>query len=373
MVFIGNAISAWYVLALHENPPVSWADPFYLSDSLLTLTALLSFPLARRTRLERWKFVLDAAMVLVGGGVAIWYFSVRPTAASQESSVVVTLLAFAYPLVSMLVLLGVTTVLLRRPIDGNRLAFGLLVTGVVGRRRRATSRSTWCSSRPADGARAGPTRVFLVCYCMLIASAELLLAPPGAAAGPRRPVPSTPVPADQSPALPRRRHHLRAAPAGGAPAVDRSGERARHRRAAGHRAGRDPPAPHGARERAAPGRDRRPPERGAVPLAGAALVRRHPGDPDRRHDPVREPVGHAGVRLRSGGDDPAAGARPAAPRGSRAGRDLLPGRRHGARASRARSSGASASRTARGSTPRSWRPTCCTTRRSRASCSTPAT
>ena len=30
------------------------------SDSLLTLTALLSFPLARRTRLERWKFLLDA-------------------------------------------------------------------------------------------------------------------------------------------------------------------------------------------------------------------------------------------------------------------------------------------------------------------------
>src|SRR4051812_1618308 len=45
MVCIGNAISAWYVLARHESPPVSWADPFYLSDSLLTLTALLTFPL----------------------------------------------------------------------------------------------------------------------------------------------------------------------------------------------------------------------------------------------------------------------------------------------------------------------------------------
>jgi diguanylate cyclase (GGDEF)-like protein/PAS domain S-box-containing protein len=172
MVFIGNAISAGYVMTLHDSPPVSWADPFYLSDSLLTLTALLSFPLARRTRLERWKFLLDAAMVLVGGAVAIWYFSVRPTAASQESSVVVTLLAFAYPLASMLVLLGVTTVLLRRPIDGNRLAFGLLVTGVsVGVvadltfnlvQLEAGSRSaSW-----ADG-------VFLICYVMLIRSAEL--------------------------------------------------------------------------------------------------------------------------------------------------------------------------------------------------------
>ena len=171
-VFIGNAISTGYVLALHDSPPVSWADPFYLTDSLLTLTALLSFPLARRIRLERWKFLLDGAMVLVGGGVAIWYFSVRPTAASQESSLVVTLLAFAYPLASMLVLLGVTTVLLRRPIDGNRLAFGLLVTGVaVGVVADLTFNLVQLElgSRSASWADA----VFLLCYVMLIGSAEL--------------------------------------------------------------------------------------------------------------------------------------------------------------------------------------------------------
>ncbi len=172
MVFTGNVISAWYVLARHENPPVSWADPFYLTDSLLTLVALLSFPLARRTRLERWKFLLDAAMVLVGGAVAIWYFSVRPTAASQESSVVVTLLAFAYPLVSMLVLLGVTTVLLRRPIDGNRVAFGLLVTGVsVG----VVADLTFNLVQLEAGGRSASwaDAVFLICYVMLIGSAEL--------------------------------------------------------------------------------------------------------------------------------------------------------------------------------------------------------
>jgi diguanylate cyclase (GGDEF)-like protein/PAS domain S-box-containing protein len=180
MVFTGNAISAWYVLARHENPPVSWADLFYLTDSLLTLAALLSFPLARRTRVERWKFVLDAAMVLVGGGVAIWYFSVRPTAASEQSSLVVTLLAFAYPLASMLVLLGVTTVLLRRPIDGNRLAFGLLVTGVsVGVVADLTFNLVQLevggrSASWADG-------VFLLCYVMMIGSAELYWRRPVAA------------------------------------------------------------------------------------------------------------------------------------------------------------------------------------------------
>jgi diguanylate cyclase (GGDEF)-like protein/PAS domain S-box-containing protein len=179
-VFIGNAISTGYVLTLHDSPPVSWADLFYLSDSLLTLTALLSFPLARRTRLERWKFLLDGAMVLVGGGVAIWFFSIRATAASEESSLVVTLLAFAYPLASMLVLLGVTTVLLRRPLDGNRVAFGLVVTGLaLGVVADLTFNvvQLQAGSRSASWADA----VFLLCYVMLIGGAELYW---------RRPVPA---------------------------------------------------------------------------------------------------------------------------------------------------------------------------------------
>ena len=128
---LGNTVSVYYLTGAGDNPPVSWADPFYLADSLLILAALLSFPLTRRTRLERWKFALDAAMVLLGGGVAIWYYSVRPTWGAEGGSIVVTVLAFAYPLVSLLLLLGVTTVLLRGPLDGNRRAFSLLVAGVV--------------------------------------------------------------------------------------------------------------------------------------------------------------------------------------------------------------------------------------------------
>ena len=88
-VFVGNCISTWYLVGLQQNPPVTWADLFYLTDSVLLVFALLAFPLARRTQLERWKFGLDAAMVVAGGGTAIWYFSVRPLAASGESNLVV--------------------------------------------------------------------------------------------------------------------------------------------------------------------------------------------------------------------------------------------------------------------------------------------
>ncbi|MBA2457415.1 MAG: EAL domain-containing protein [Gemmatimonadales bacterium] len=170
-VFTGNAISVLYLVAWQQNPPVSWADLFYLSDSLLLVAALLCFPLARRTRLEFRKFGLDAAMVLAGGGTAIWFFSVRPLVASGESNLVVTLLAFAYPLASMLVLLGITTVLLRRPTDGNRLAFGLLVGGVLIS-IIADLTFNWVLVETGGRSASWIDAVYLVCYVMLIASGE---------------------------------------------------------------------------------------------------------------------------------------------------------------------------------------------------------
>ena len=179
MVFIGNTISTWYLMVLDENPPISWADVFYLSDSVLILAALLSFPLARRTRLERWKFVLDAAMVLVGGAVVIWYFSIRRTAELGSTDAIITLLAFAYPLVSMLVLLGITTVILRRPTDGNRVAFGLLVGAVFI--SVAADLTFNLVSLESGGRSVGLIDgAYLLCYVLLIAGAELYY---------RRPVP----------------------------------------------------------------------------------------------------------------------------------------------------------------------------------------
>jgi diguanylate cyclase (GGDEF)-like protein/PAS domain S-box-containing protein len=172
MVLIGNSISVYYDTVLGINPPVSWADLFYLSDSFLTVAALLSFPLARRTSLEWRKFALDAAVVLLGGAVAIWYFVMRPTAAAGGAQGIEILLVFAYPLASLLVLLGIITVLLRRPSDGNRVAFRLLVTAsllsivadlvfnyiLVDVGRRAVA---W-----TDG-------IYLVVYILLVTSGEL--------------------------------------------------------------------------------------------------------------------------------------------------------------------------------------------------------
>ncbi|HMU61303.1 MAG TPA: EAL domain-containing protein [Gemmatimonadales bacterium] len=180
-VLVGNSISVYYVVVRGESPAVSWADLFYLSDSLLLLAALLAFPLTRRIRLEWWKFVIDAAMVLVGGGVMIWYFTVRPGAPGLVAGIGATVITYAFPLASLLVLLGITSVLLRGPIDRNRWAFGLLVAGVL---LSVVADLTFGLIQVQTGERGATLidAVYLMVYLLMIASAELYC---------RRPVPRT--------------------------------------------------------------------------------------------------------------------------------------------------------------------------------------
>jgi len=125
----GNLISLWY--SFHESPVVSWADVFYLASTGLVMAALLSFPMVRLTRLERWKLGLDGAIVLIGGAVAIWYFTVRPTASAESDPLVTAVLGFAYPLTGLLILFAITAVSLQGVLDRNRTAFWLLVGSVL--------------------------------------------------------------------------------------------------------------------------------------------------------------------------------------------------------------------------------------------------
>ncbi len=170
-VFVGNCISVWFLVARDATPPVSPADAFYLADVALMLAALLALPLSRRLSLEWWKFVLDAAMVLTGGGVLIWFFAVRPTAA-QSTGAVESLLAFAFPLADLLLLLGITTVLLRKPIDGNRTAFRLLVAGMLVSIVGDLAFGLVQAETNARSA-AWTDAAYLLSYLLLVASAEL--------------------------------------------------------------------------------------------------------------------------------------------------------------------------------------------------------
>jgi diguanylate cyclase (GGDEF)-like protein/PAS domain S-box-containing protein len=184
-VFLGNAINLGYIIALGEAPLASWADAFYLSDSALMLAGLMSLPMAGRVRWERYKFAIDAGMVLVGGAVAIWFFNVRPTWATPGSGLIVSILAFAYPLASLLVMLGATTVLMRGRPDANVLAFRLLVGGTLIS-IVADLAFNMVLLEAMERSAAWVDGVYLLFYLIFTASGELFLRAPEA--GPKQPV-----------------------------------------------------------------------------------------------------------------------------------------------------------------------------------------
>jgi len=131
VVLVGGSVLGFSMLVLERTPPGYWADAFYLSDSLLVFAALLSLPLSRPVLEDRWKFLLDVAMVLIGGGTALWSSSLLLEAAPHSGGVTGSILTLARPVGSLLVLLGVTAVLIRGPMDANRSAFRLLVAAVL--------------------------------------------------------------------------------------------------------------------------------------------------------------------------------------------------------------------------------------------------
>jgi diguanylate cyclase (GGDEF)-like protein/PAS domain S-box-containing protein len=190
-VLIGNCISVWYLVVLDVKPPVTWADLFYLTDLFLILAAFLCFPLSRRISVERLKLALDATMVLIGAGVLIWYFAIRPATASDGDGLVITMLAFAYPLADVLVLLTIATVLLRGPLDGNRIAFGAVVGGTITAIVADLAFGIIMVETGERGA-AWTDAMYLLAYLLLIASADLYR---------RHPVPRTWTARDQEPRL----------------------------------------------------------------------------------------------------------------------------------------------------------------------------
>ncbi len=131
VAMIGSGILAFSTILLERNLPGYWADGFFLSGSLLMFAALLFFPLSRPLEQERWKFLLDVAMVLIGGGTAIWSSALLLGAELHAGSVVGSILTLARPLGSLLLLFGTTALLIRGPTDANRLALRLLVVAVL--------------------------------------------------------------------------------------------------------------------------------------------------------------------------------------------------------------------------------------------------
>jgi diguanylate cyclase (GGDEF)-like protein/PAS domain S-box-containing protein len=130
-VLAGNICQFVYVHAWHRDPNDAWVGFPYLVLYPCWLIALLALPRARRVQSEQRKFLYDAATILLGLGIAVWYLVVRPTALADTQSFLGRFFDVAYPTGDAAVALGLITVILRRPPGRRRTPFILLLLGIT--------------------------------------------------------------------------------------------------------------------------------------------------------------------------------------------------------------------------------------------------
>ncbi len=119
-----------YSQVFKVRPFPSLADIGFLVFYPTMLFALLSFPTAEQTRHHRRKFILDLVSVMIAGTTVVWYFIVLPTIETGVDGVRVGL-NIAYIVGDLVLLLGISTILLKRPPAHLRQSLWIVVAGLV--------------------------------------------------------------------------------------------------------------------------------------------------------------------------------------------------------------------------------------------------
>jgi diguanylate cyclase (GGDEF)-like protein len=129
--YLGGDV-AWAIYELAGNKPYpSAGDALYLAFYPLMLAGVLRFPSAQRTRGERVRLLLDLAVVAIGGSAVVIYVVLGPVALQGGSSALQKAFSIAYPVGDMVLLVGIATLLLGRPLQCSRLALRVLAVALV--------------------------------------------------------------------------------------------------------------------------------------------------------------------------------------------------------------------------------------------------
>jgi diguanylate cyclase (GGDEF)-like protein len=131
LYLLGDALQLLYEVVLHQKPDPSWADAAYLAFYPVAFAGLLAFPSARRTLAERFRLLLDAGTVFVGGATVIWYITLGPALSSARGFDLPDLVLFAYPVGDLLLLFGVLSLLWRGAPRSSVASLRIFATGML--------------------------------------------------------------------------------------------------------------------------------------------------------------------------------------------------------------------------------------------------
>jgi diguanylate cyclase (GGDEF)-like protein/PAS domain S-box-containing protein len=108
-----------------------WAGALSTLFYMILLAGLLSFTSILGSREERERFWLDTGIVMISGGVVIWYFVVRSVSWETSDGTIAAALTLIRPVGDLVILFGCATVLLGSPSGGAKKTFGLLTLGLL--------------------------------------------------------------------------------------------------------------------------------------------------------------------------------------------------------------------------------------------------
>src|SRR3984885_4965533 len=131
LYLLGDALQLLYEVVRHQKPDPSWADAAYLAFYPVAFAGLLAFPSSKRTPAERFRLMLDAGTVFVGGATAIWYITLGPALSSARGFDLPDLVLFAYPVGDLLLLFGVLSLLWRGAPRSSVTSLRIFATGML--------------------------------------------------------------------------------------------------------------------------------------------------------------------------------------------------------------------------------------------------
>jgi diguanylate cyclase len=128
---IAECLWFYFEAVRHRSPFPSPADWFYLAFYVFVFAGLVQLPVRQLGRRERVAFALDLATVMFVTLMVVWYLVIDPTV-HRGDSVLNQVLALAYPVGDVILVLGVARVLMRRRSGGEgHAALWLLAGGAM--------------------------------------------------------------------------------------------------------------------------------------------------------------------------------------------------------------------------------------------------
>jgi PAS domain S-box-containing protein len=127
----GSLLWLYYENIAGTNAFPSLADAGYLMYYPLMLCGLLSLVAKLQTAKERLKLALDTCIVLIGGGMILWYLLLKPIAEAHTGDNLTMVLSLAYPIGDLVLLLGISSLILRRSSAAGSRPVKFVLAGIV--------------------------------------------------------------------------------------------------------------------------------------------------------------------------------------------------------------------------------------------------